>query len=137
MPPVSDRELQRILKELEKLRKLPQNKYCAECGDKGATWCSTNLGVFVCIRCSGVHRKMGTHISKVKSSTLDSWNNNLFTNFRNLGGNKLVNSYYEAKNRGHKPAPNSDSHELERFIRDKYEKKLFFSKKQFRKAQVK
>lgn len=32
-----------------------------------------NRGVFVCIRCSGIHRSMGTHISKVKSVDLDTW----------------------------------------------------------------
>jgi stromal membrane-associated protein len=36
-------------------------------------WASWNLGVFVCIRCSGIHRGMGTHISRVKSVDLDSW----------------------------------------------------------------
>ena len=30
-------------------------------------------GVFLCIRCSGIHRSMGTHISKVKSVDLDVW----------------------------------------------------------------
>ena len=30
-------------------------------------------GVFLCIRCSGIHRGMGTHISKVKSIDLDAW----------------------------------------------------------------
>jgi hypothetical protein len=36
-------------------------------------WASWNLGVFLCIRCSGIHRGMGTHISKVKSVDLDVW----------------------------------------------------------------
>jgi stromal membrane-associated protein len=37
-------------------------------------WASWNIGVFVCIQCSGVHRSIGTHISKVKSADLDTWN---------------------------------------------------------------
>lgn len=61
-----DRVKQRLFKELAELRKKGENKYCAECGDKQPTWTSTNLGVFICIRCSGIHRKMGTHISFVK-----------------------------------------------------------------------
>jgi hypothetical protein len=36
-------------------------------------WASHNLGVFLCIRCGGLHRRMGTHISKVKSVSMDSW----------------------------------------------------------------
>lgn len=31
------------------------------------------LGVFLCMRCGSLHRKMGTHISKVKSLSMDSW----------------------------------------------------------------
>lgn len=65
------------------------NKYCADCGQKGmvtrpvpfrahavakgARWASWNLGVFLCIRCAGLHRNLGTHISRVKSVNLDKW----------------------------------------------------------------
>ena len=36
-------------------------------------WASWNLGIFMCIECSGVHRSVGTHISRVKSVNLDTW----------------------------------------------------------------
>jgi hypothetical protein len=39
----------------------------------GTRWASWNMGVFLCIQCGGHHRKLGTHVSKVKSITLDSW----------------------------------------------------------------
>jgi hypothetical protein len=39
----------------------------------GTRWASWNIGVFLCIRCGGLHRSLGTHISKVKSVTLDKW----------------------------------------------------------------
>ena len=35
------------------------------------TWFSTNLGVLVCIECSGIHREMGVHVSRIRSLTLD------------------------------------------------------------------
>lgn len=50
-----------------------ENRYCADCEAKGPRWASWNMGVFVCIRCAGIHRKLGVHISKVKSINLDSW----------------------------------------------------------------
>ena len=59
---------------LKSLVKLESNKSCADCKrNKHPRWASWNLGVFVCIRCSGIHRGMGTHISRVKSVDLDSW----------------------------------------------------------------
>ena len=30
-------------------------------------WASVNIGCFVCIRCSGLHRQIGTHITKARS----------------------------------------------------------------------
>jgi stromal membrane-associated protein len=50
-----------------------ENKYCADCDSKGPRWASWNLGVFLCIRCAGIHRKLGVHITKVKSINLDQW----------------------------------------------------------------
>uniref|UniRef100_A0A8C4Q853 Small ArfGAP 1 n=1 Tax=Eptatretus burgeri TaxID=7764 RepID=A0A8C4Q853_EPTBU len=63
-------EHQTILAEL--LRQ-EANKYCADCEAKGPRWASWNLGVFLCIRCAGIHRNLGVHISRVKSVNLDQW----------------------------------------------------------------
>ncbi|KAL6596405.1 hypothetical protein U3516DRAFT_671816 [Neocallimastix sp. 'constans'] len=70
------------------------NGYCCECGAKGPQWASTNLGVFLCQRCSGIHRNLGTHISKVKSLTLDNWTTEQLEEFQSLGGNSSSNQKY-------------------------------------------
>ena len=44
-----------------------------DCDSKGPRWASWNLGIFLCIRCAGIHRNLGVHISRVKSVNLDSW----------------------------------------------------------------
>ncbi|KAK4510225.1 Nudix hydrolase domain-containing protein [Mucor velutinosus] len=54
------------------LREDTSNHYCVDCGAKNPDWCSLNLGVLLCIECSGIHRSLGTHISKIRSLTLDS-----------------------------------------------------------------
>jgi Arf-GAP with coiled-coil, ANK repeat and PH domain-containing protein len=55
------------------IRALDGNSVCADCSEENPEWASINLGVFICIDCSGVHRSFGTHISKVRSIELDKW----------------------------------------------------------------
>lgn len=50
---------------LQEMLREEENKYCADCEAKQPRWASWNLGVFLCIRCAGLHRNLGVHISKV------------------------------------------------------------------------
>ena len=91
--PSADRAAQNA-QTIKALLKLEANKVCADCKrNKHPRWASWNIGVFVCIRCSGIHRGMGTHISRVKSVDLDSWTDEQLQNILKWGNaraNKLL-----------------------------------------------
>ncbi|KAI3501954.1 hypothetical protein L1887_29983 [Cichorium endivia] len=78
------------------LRDIPGNDLCVECGSPDPDWASLNLGILMCIECSGVHRNLGVHISKVRSINLDVkvWEATVMDLFRNLG-NTYCNSVWE------------------------------------------
>ncbi|KAG0633687.1 hypothetical protein HOY80DRAFT_1103589 [Tuber brumale] len=105
---------------IKSLLKLPGNKVCADCKkNKLPRWASWNLGVFICIRCSGIHRGMGTHISRVKSVDLDSWTDEQLQSMLKWG-NSRANKYWEANLApGHVPS----EAKIENFVRTKYESK--------------
>lgn len=52
---------------------IPGNDRCAECGANDVSWASVNLGILLCLRCSGAHRQLGVHLSVVRSLSLDKW----------------------------------------------------------------
>ncbi|GAA5987859.1 hypothetical protein JCM10908_007247 [Rhodotorula pacifica] len=110
---------QRHLAILKDLLKQPDNKLCADCKRNDPRWASTNLGVFMCIRCSGHHRGMGVHISRVRSVDLDTWTPEQIQHMERWG-NRRANLYWEAHLKpGHMPP----DHKIESFIRSKYELK--------------
>lgn len=74
----------------------------------GPRWASWNLGSFLCIRCAGIHRNLGVHVSRVKSTTLDSWTPEQIDTFSAQGGNEKVNENFEANLPSHFRRPLSD-----------------------------
>ncbi|KAG9461374.1 hypothetical protein GDO78_017075, partial [Eleutherodactylus coqui] len=72
------------------------NAACCDCRAAEPEWASINLGVTVCIECSGIHRSLGVHFSKVRSLTLDSWEPELVKLMCELG-NSTINGIYEAR----------------------------------------
>ncbi|KAK8125567.1 uncharacterized protein PG998_001326 [Apiospora kogelbergensis] len=119
---ISKRQQARNEKALQDLmQSVPGNKLCADCGSGNPGWASWSLGIFLCMRCASIHRKLGTHISKVKSLSMDGWTNDQVDNMKKVG-NVVSNKIYNPQNK--KPPVPIDADEadsaMERFIRSKY-----------------
>jgi stromal membrane-associated protein len=119
-------------RQVLELARLPGNDFCADCTGRNPRWASHNLGIFLCISCAGIHRKLGTHISKVKSLTLDEWSREQIAVMKEVGNIKS-NAYYNPDERRNRPPANIEDSErdgeLERFIRAKYEFRRFMDKR--------
>ncbi|KAF1376100.1 hypothetical protein PFLUV_G00227140 [Perca fluviatilis] len=127
----SEREKAQKLNEqhqaiLSKLLREEHNKFCADCEAKGPRWASWNLGVFMCIRCAGIHRNLGVHISRVKSVNLDQWTPEQIQSMVDMG-NSRAKQLYEAYLPENFRRPQTDQ-AVEVFIRDKYERKKYCNK---------
>ncbi|CAN0048034.1 unnamed protein product, partial [Ectocarpus fasciculatus] len=112
--------------------KTKANPECVDCGAREPDWSSINLGVMMCIECSGIHRSMGVHVSKVRSLTLDRWTTPLVELLLEAG-NHNANEVWEAHRDGNpafsamkaKVHPEADRASREAFIRAKYEQRRF------------
>ncbi|KAB2026933.1 hypothetical protein ES319_D06G255100v1 [Gossypium barbadense] len=112
---------------LKNLMNQTDNRICADCGAPDPKWASANIGVFICLKCCGVHRNLGARISKVLSVQLDDWSDEDIDAMIEVGGNSSANAIYEAYiPEGYsKPGPDSTHGERSRFIRSKYELQEF------------
>ncbi|CAL9136008.1 unnamed protein product [Musa textilis] len=109
-------------KKLRDLMIRSDNRICADCCTPDPKWASANIGVFICLKCSEVHRSLGAEISKVLSLTLDEWSETDMDSMIQVGGNSYANSIYEAflPKDYPKPKPDSSNEERTKFIRSKY-----------------
>jgi len=82
---IAAREMTEGSMEAMEIAILEGNRTCADCGYPSPDWASINLGVFICIKCSGIHRSFGTHISKVRSVKLDKWEPSWVEKMRSVG----------------------------------------------------
>uniref|UniRef100_A0A8B9P655 Arf-GAP with coiled-coil, ANK repeat and PH domain-containing protein n=1 Tax=Apteryx owenii TaxID=8824 RepID=A0A8B9P655_APTOW len=115
---------------LQRVQSIPGNDQCCDCGQPDPRWASINLGILLCIECSGIHRSLGVHCSKVRSLTLDSWEPELLKLMCELG-NSTMNQIYEAQCEElglKKPTAGSSRQDKETWIKVKYVEKKFLKK---------
>ncbi|XP_027287476.2 arf-GAP with SH3 domain, ANK repeat and PH domain-containing protein 1 isoform X4 [Cricetulus griseus] len=106
---------------IEDVQRLPGNDVCCDCGSSEPTWLSTNLGILTCIECSGIHREMGVHISRIQSLELDKLGTSELLLAKNVGNNSF-NDIMEANlpSPSPKPTPSSDMTARKEYITAKY-----------------
>ncbi|XP_072517314.1 arf-GAP with coiled-coil, ANK repeat and PH domain-containing protein 2 isoform X3 [Salminus brasiliensis] len=112
---------------LQRVMTIQGNSTCCDCGQPDPKWASINLGITLCIQCSGIHRSLGVHFSKVRSLTLDTWEPELLKLMCELG-NGVINQIYEARREelgAKKPQPGAPRQEVESYIKAKYVDRRF------------
>lgn len=125
-PPQQEEQPTRLL---DQIRANDQgNTFCADCGSNSRVeWVSLNLGIVLCIECGGIHRSLGTHVSKIRSLTLDvhSFTDDIVEILLQIG-NRISNMVWEAKmDRSVKPEPWANREQRLRFITSKYVDRAF------------
>ncbi|KAL3679960.1 hypothetical protein R1sor_022916 [Riccia sorocarpa] len=99
---------------------------CADCGARRPRYVSITLGIWLCNRCYGIHRSIGAHVTRTKCVGLDTWSPQELHRMKSIGNERAASYWESSVPAGYsRPGPASGNEEVENWIRDKYERKLF------------
>jgi Arf-GAP/coiled-coil/ANK repeat/PH domain-containing protein len=96
------------------------NGHCADCGAPNPEWVSLNLCGIICIECAGIHRSLGTHITKMRGLTLDSLAPSVLSMLISVGNEACNRGWSGGLNGPCEIDANSPRGERERWIKRKY-----------------
>ncbi|NWX03321.1 ASAP1 protein, partial [Caloenas nicobarica] len=111
---------------IQEVRGMPGNRECCDCSAPDPTWLSINLGILICIECSGIHREIGANLSRIQSLSLDKLATSELLVVKNIG-NSGFNGIMEANlpSFSLKPTEHSDMALRKNFIISKYVEKKY------------
>ena len=78
--------------DIPEILQIPGNSACCDCNSEKPKWASLNNGVFLCLKCAGIHRSLGVEISTIRSLQIDSWTDKQIF-YLSKGGNEKFKKF--------------------------------------------